>query len=145
MRKSIRYCMNKCFIDTSGFYSLLVQNDPYHDSAQDWLNKVCNLKERIWTSDYVLDETATLLKFRKMAYLCNPFFSLVEASRALSVLYVDSNLFAKSKDYFIKHQDQKYSFTDCTSFVVMQENRIKDALTHDHHFRQAGFSIVLIA
>ena len=137
--------MNKCFIDTSGFYSLLVHNDPYHDSAQDWLNKVRHLREQIWTSDYVLDETATLLKLRKMTHLCNPFFSLIEASRALSVLYIGPNLFEKSKDYFIKHQDQKYSFTDCTSFVVMKENRIQDALTHDHHFQQAGFSTLLIA
>jgi len=42
-----------------------------------------------------------------------------------------------------RHRDKDYSFTDCTSFVVMKELRLKDALTTDRHFRQAGFHILL--
>jgi len=43
---------------------------------------------------------------------------------------------------FFRHRDKDCSFTDCTSFVVMREPRVRDALTTDRHFRQAGFQVV---
>jgi predicted nucleic acid-binding protein len=45
----------------------------------------------------------------------------------------------KARAWFFRHRDKDYSFTDCTSFVVMRELRVKEALTTDRHFRQAGF------
>jgi predicted nucleic acid-binding protein len=36
-------------------------------------------------------------------------------------------------------EDKSFSFTDCTSFVIMKERRIRLALTSDKHFIQAGF------
>ena len=39
--------------------------------------------------------------------------------------------------------DKEWSLTDCTSFVVMQEEGLTDALTTDHHFEQAGFTVLL--
>lgn len=35
--------------------------------------------------------------------------------------------------------DQSWSFTDCASFIIMESRGIRDALTHDRHFEQAGF------
>lgn len=40
------------------------------------------------------------------------------------------------------HRDKDYSFTDCTSFAVMRELRLREALTTDRHFRQAGFGVL---
>jgi len=45
----------------------------------------------------------------------------------------------KARFWFFKWQDKAFSFTDCTSFVVMRELKIKKALTADHHFIEAGF------
>jgi uncharacterized protein len=39
--------------------------------------------------------------------------------------------------------DKNWSYVDCTSFVIMQKLGIKEALTADHHFEQAGFTILL--
>ena len=47
-----------------------------------------------------------------------------------------------ARDIFFRYRDKSYSFTDCTSFVVMRELKLKDALTTDRHFRQMGFNIV---
>ena len=46
---------------------------------------------------------------------------------------------------FRRHADKDSSFTDCVSFRVMHEMRIRDAFTTDHHFKQAGFVPLLKA
>jgi predicted nucleic acid-binding protein len=47
-------------------------------------------------------------------------------------------------ELFRTRSDKSWSLTDCLSFVVMQEEQLSDALTPDHHFRQAGFRALLI-
>ena len=43
---------------------------------------------------------------------------------------------------FFRCRDKNCSFTDCTSFVVMRELRLQEALTTDRHFMQMGFHAV---
>jgi predicted nucleic acid-binding protein len=43
---------------------------------------------------------------------------------------------------FFRHKDKAFSFTDCTSFAVMQELKLTHALTTDRHFKQMGFHVV---
>ena len=40
-------------------------------------------------------------------------------------------------------QDKEYSLTDCISMNVMRQEQITDVLTHDDHFTQEGFSVLL--
>lgn len=46
---------------------------------------------------------------------------------------------------FKERPDKKWSLTDCASFLIMEERGIREALTHDHHFEQAGFRALLRA
>jgi predicted nucleic acid-binding protein len=48
----------------------------------------------------------------------------------------------KARRVFFRHRDKDYSFTDCTSLVVMQELKLRQALTTDMHFRQMGFQML---
>jgi predicted nucleic acid-binding protein len=52
-------------------------------------------------------------------------------------------LFKRGVELFRTRRDKEWSLTDCISFLVMQQRGISDALTHDHHFEQAGFTILL--
>jgi predicted nucleic acid-binding protein len=54
-----------------------------------------------------------------------------------------SERFLASKQYLRKHSDHGHSFTDRTSFVVMNELKIRAALTTDRHFKEAGFEVLL--
>jgi len=41
---------------------------------------------------------------------------------------------------FRDRPDKHWSLTDCISFAIMGRLEIRDALTGDHHFEQAGFN-----
>jgi hypothetical protein len=54
------------------------------------------------------------------------------------------DLFERGRDLFAARPDKAWSLTDCTSFTVMADLAIKDALTTDHHFAQAGFRVLIV-
>lgn len=56
---------------------------------------------------------------------------------------MDPERFGSTRQFLAKHDDHDYSFTDCFSFTIMSERNLRDALTKDHHFREAGFNAIL--
>lgn len=134
---------HEVFIDTSGFYALVVVNDPEHESAHRTLERVQREKRRLITTDYVLDETATLLKTRGEMKLVQPLFERVFRSAACRIEWMDAARFDGVREFFLKYADQAWSFTDCACFCTMKELKLVDALTTDRHFEQAGFRALL--
>ena len=47
-------------------------------------------------------------------------------------------------DFYEKRGDKEWGLTDCISFIVMDENDLKEAFTTDDHFQQAGFRALLL-
>ena len=135
---------SEAFVDTSGFYALLVQRDDMHGRAADAMKQAAATRMRLVTTDYVLDETSTLLKARSLDHLVAQFFDTVFASEACRVEWMDPSRFAATRARFLKHLDQRWSFTDCFSFEVMREHRLNAAWTKDEHFRQAGFEPLFV-
>jgi predicted nucleic acid-binding protein len=132
------------FIDTSGFYALLIRGDDQHDNALHAMRKAAKKKQRFVTTDYVLDEAATLLMARGGSTVIPSLFESVSASRACRVVWMDSERFEKTKGLFIKNIDHSWPFTDCFSFIVMRDLRLREALSKDAHFRAAGFNPLLV-
>lgn len=135
---------HEVFVDTSGFYALLVGKDEMHARAAEWLGRAGKRGGRFVTSDYVLHETATLLRARGHGDQTRGLFDTVLSSRACRVEWMDAQRFELVRLFFEKHRDKEWSFTDCSSFVLMREGRMSDALTKDHHFRQASFRPLLV-
>jgi predicted nucleic acid-binding protein len=131
------------FVDTSGFYALLVKDDDQHLAAAKVLRDAEKGRGRFVTTDYVLDETVTLLIARKHPSLVGLLLSATLHSRACRVEWTDPERFSQTADFALKRLDQRWSFTDCLSFVVMKQLRLRDALTKDRHFAQAGFETLL--
>ena len=136
---------SEVFLDTSGFYALLAKEDDRHAQAAAYLERAAGARTRFVTTDYVLDETATLLKARGRSGLLVPFFDRVFASKSCRVVWTDAERFHQTRAFFLKHRDQSWSFTDCLSFCVMRECHSREALTKDAHFRAAGFLALLAA
>lgn len=135
---------SEVFVDTSGFYAMLVKRDDAHADVTALMRKARRLKWNFICTDYILDETATLLKARGLKHLLVGFFDSILHSQACRIEWTDSERFLATAEFFLKHADQGWSFTDCLSFLVMRELNLKKALTKDTHFREAGFEALLV-
>jgi len=129
------------FIDTSGFYSMLATRDRMHPAAREFMARAARERRRFVTTDHVLDETATLLRARGLDRLTPMLFESVEKSRAIRIEWTTSGRFDQTRAFFLRHADKSWSFTDCLSFVLMRELGLREALSTDDHFRQAGFTL----
>lgn len=133
--------MNRLFIDTSGWMMLLNGEETYHEEARATRDTWLSSGGILLTTNYVVDETLTLVRVRLDLDAAESWWNDVTASRRVVVEEIGVLRAARARqDWLFKYRDKGFSFTDCTSFVVMRELRIKNALTTDHHFQQAGFT-----
>jgi hypothetical protein len=79
----------------------------------------------------------------RLEHPLGPLFDTLDATRACRIEWTDSDRFADARAFFLKHSDQPWSFTDCVSFRVMAQLRLREALTKDAQFQQAGFGVLL--
>lgn len=91
-------------------------------------------------TDYIFDETYTALRNWLGHKLAVSFGDLVLKSKVLNLIRVDEELFDAAWEIARKHSDKSYSFTDCTSFALMERLGIDSAFTFDRHFMQYGFT-----
>jgi len=131
------------FVDTSGFFALLVARDERHEQAARILSTAEARQASFLTTDYVLDETATLLIARGLGHLVDPFLQSTLRSQACTIEWTGPDDFARAAAFLAKHVDQGWSFTDCVSFLVMKKRKLRSALTKDQHFAKAGFEALL--
>jgi predicted nucleic acid-binding protein len=133
------------FVDTAYVYALINPRDQWHLEAVEWRKRIKSEKRLLLTTEFILAEIAdglSAVNFRQAAARAihilqeNPFVKIVPAS---------SELFAQALTLYELRSDKNWGLTDCTSFVVMEENKITDALTTDDHFRQAGFTALLLS
>lgn len=131
------------FMDSAGFLALWDGGDQHHAAAvrvqQDLVRKRC----RFVTSEYIVDETATLLLIRHSHQAAADFLQTIENSEALRLEWIGPERFHSAIVLFQRHSDKEWSFTDCVSFTLMRELQIKNAFTTDRHFKQAGFVVLL--
>jgi predicted nucleic acid-binding protein len=88
-----------------------------------------------------LDETVTTLRFlggrHGIAALAG---QAIRESSVLHMIHVDAGTFDAAWSLFLERPDKRWSFTDCTSFALMERLEIRSALTFDRNFREAGFA-----
>jgi predicted nucleic acid-binding protein len=131
------------FMDSGGFLALWDSSDEHHKAAVQLQNELARKRRGFVTSEYIVDETVTLLSRRHSHAAAVDFLDTIERSDAVRLEWVGPERFWAATRFFGRHEDKEWSFTDCVSFTMMRELRIREAFTTDHHFRQAGFSALL--
>jgi len=133
----------EAFADTSALYAAVDARDAYHRDTAPLVRQLAQAGRMIITTDYIVAETLNLAVARRGRIVADRLLQLLETSSGLRIEWIGPERFLAAKAFFRKHADHDYSFTDCTSFVVMRELRIRDALTSDHHLVEAGFRTLL--
>src|SRR5271155_1927264 len=125
----------KVFVDTWGWITLSDGAEAQHKAVEQILQDRGRVRGRVVTSDYVLDETFTLLFLRRPFAEAWRFSRGVMADAASGMLRVESvNLerFRGALNLRQRFADKPgISFTDLTSMTIMQDLRISDVLTGD--------------
>ena len=130
------------FIDTGAFLARYLSHDQYHRSAVPVWEKLGSNNENCFTSNFVLDETFTLLARRAGYDFAVQRAKNIYASQALNIFRPDKKDELNAINYFAKYADQHVSFTDCISFVLMRREKIRRVFSFDRHFEMAGFDLV---
>ena len=124
--------MNQIFIDAGPLRAFITPRDQYQQKTLQLLRYLSNQKVKLITSDYVLNEVFTgLLGVKKTGHMrIFQFNNFIFQKEAVQIIWITKEKFYRTKDIFLKvSKDKLWSFTDCASFVVMKELKIKTAFT----------------
>lgn len=130
--------MKRIFVDTGAWYALVDKKDPDHPDAASFLR---NNKTPLLTTNFIFDETITLLRRRLGLIIAGDFGRRLKDSRFTTLVAVRREDEERAWELFLKFKDQEFSYTDCTSFAVMQALKIDTAFSFDRHFRTMNFQV----
>jgi len=131
----------RLFVDTSAWLALDDENDQYHEKAVAKSSEIKRLRIELITSEYIIDESITLIRYRVSHKAAIIFGDSLLSSRIVKILNVTNEDRLKAWEMFKKYEDKDLSFTDCTSFILMRNLRLQKAFAFDDHFKQIGFEI----
>lgn len=129
----------KIFVDTSAWLALNDRNDRYHEDSIKKAATIKNKKISLITSDYVIDESLTIIRFRVSHEAAVLFGESVFNSNIIQSVNITGDDKFASWELFKRYRDRQFSFTDCTSFILMRRLKLDKCFTFDNHFNQMGF------
>jgi predicted nucleic acid-binding protein len=131
----------RIFLDTWYIIALLNPRDAHHALAVRLLPRIRSARELI-VSELVISEICDGLarsgRARAATFarscLTDPKFTVVPVGR---------DLLKAAIDFYAVHEDKEWGLTDCASFLIMRERGLQLVATGDHHFLQAGFTLLM--
>lgn len=127
-------------VDTSAWFASVVEDDVDHADASAWFSRN---KERLFVTDYIVDETLTLLKARGESRKAFEIGDLLLNSPEIQLHFLTEDEIGATWQIFKMYSDKEWSFTDCSSRLICERLLIKHAVSFDKHFRQFGLVTVL--
>ncbi len=127
----------KIFVDTCAFCAISVPGDSHNARAKEIFFQVKD-QGHVFTSNFVLDELYTLLNARsghRQAVLFMDTF----AKTGITLLKVTDAIESDAAMIFRKHDTPRLSYTDCTSFALINAHRLDHAFSFDSHFSFFSF------
>jgi len=128
------------FVDTGAWYALLDEDDANHHAAVRFKD---SLVHPLVTSNYIADEVITLVRSRLGHNVAVEIGQKLWDESIANLIRVTPRDEIKAWEIFVKYQDKAFSFTDCTSFALMERVEMTEVFVFDEHFKQYGNFIVL--
>lgn len=133
------------FIDTSAWVGLLSRDDTVHSLARRQYEALQGRGVRLVTSNYIVDETATRLRYDLGLRQALAFRDLVvraEERRRLRVVWVTSEVEREGWDVLAKYADVRFSLTDAITIAIARRLRIRAMFAFDQGFAAAGLALM---
>ena len=127
------------FVDAGAWVGCFYPADQHHTAALRWLRQN---QQPLITTDYVIDEALTVLKARGELQRALELGELFFGGNLSQVHYLTDSDILSAWQIFRQYTDKDWSFTDCTSKIVIEQFKITHAFSFDQHFRQFGTVIV---
>jgi predicted nucleic acid-binding protein len=127
--------LNRAFVDTGAWYALLDRNDPDHAEV---VQAFQDYRGRLITSNFVFDEAVTLARYRLGWDVARKLGSQLREQRIARMERVTPKDEAAAWSIFDQYRDKRFSFTDCTSFALIQRLELPLSLAIDSDFRSFG-------
>jgi hypothetical protein len=133
-----------CLVDTSYLLARSLPTDPLHDLALEWEHRT-EVGVQFITTDLILIEFLDGLSRGSVAIrtVGSTIARAIRKSSQVEVVPLTADLFEAALRLYELGKDKDWGMTDCVSFALMRKRRIRNALTYDHHFVQAGFRALL--
>jgi predicted nucleic acid-binding protein len=128
------------FADTYFYLALLGRDDAARSRAEE---VAAAISAPVITTAWVLVEVANALAAPEYRRFSLQLVQSLRADPAVTLVPAAQQLFERGEALYADRPDKGWSLTDCISFLVMQDMNVSGALTADHHFEQAGFTVLL--
>ena len=136
------------FIDTWGFKAFIDRLEPDHIEVKTLLEDLWENGEEVVTSDYILDETITLISRSLPFDKVKEFIKYVEQAYQegyIRLLRIQEEYFDDAKKFRLKYNDKpRISFTDFTTMAAMKRRNITRIITKDRHFEEVGMGFEVL-
>lgn len=126
----------RLFADSFYFIALLHETDSHHEHVRRFSSE---RRDVLVTTKWVLAEVADALCAPALRGRVTVLLEQVMHHPSVVVLGDSDELFDRGAVLYHARPDKHWSLTDCISFVVMEQEGLREALTGDRHFEQAGF------
>ena len=128
----------RVFVDTGALFAVFNRDDVHHAAAQSFLIRDRRVRRSFITSNFVIAETHALILRRAGR---KPAFQFLRSmqSGATVIERISEGDEKRALEIITQYDDKDFSYTDATSFAVMERLQIDTAFAFDRHFRQYGF------
>jgi uncharacterized protein len=136
----------RVFVDTGGWAEIFYASAPHHASADAFYQQALTFGWQLITSNFVLSELVPLFRSRNFRLSQPQTLDIITRIRAypyLVLVTVDAAADQQAWDLLYANPQHPWSHVDATSMVLMRQLGIAEVLTADHHFAQAGFTVLL--
>lgn len=136
--------MTPTFVDTGAWIALLKRDDHMHAQARDYYEQQLASGTRFLTTNYVVDETATRLRYDAGLPAALAFRRALDrsvAERRVRLSWIDPGLEREGWDILERYADVSLSLTDATSVAAARKANIRDVFGFDADFRALGFNL----
>ena len=128
------------FIDTSGFFAALRGDDADNALALDTMRRLVESGHLVCTSNFVVAETHALLLTRRNRFEAHRFLASFDEG-GIAIVRVSEADEGQARAIIEQYADKDFSYTDATSFALIQRLGIPSALSFDRHFLQFGIPL----